>query len=253
MTRPVVIVTGGSRGIGLATVKSLLEKDAVVAALSRTAPSELVQLEQAYKGSLQTFQCDISNEADVSKVISQVLETHKRLDGLVLNAAVLEPLGRISDSSIPLDAWKTHFDINFFSLVPAIRISIVALRASKGRIIFVSSGSAVGATATWGPYNAAKAAMNSLCRTLASEEPDITCVAIRPGLVDTDMQTTLRASEIMAPADHKKFTSAHEEGRLVKPEDSGHFIAEVSLRAAKSLHGRFVDWDADECAKYRKH
>lgn len=117
-----------------------------------------------------------TNETDLSKVISQVLETHKRLDGLVLNAGVLEPIGRISDSNIPLDAWKTHFDINFFSLVPAIRASIVALRASKGRVVFVSSGSAIGSTATWGPYNAAKAAMNSLCRYSQSVflEPDLT-------------------------------------------------------------------------------
>jgi len=254
MSRPVVIVTGASRGIGLATVKSLLtEHNAIVAALSRTAPPELTELAETHKGSLSIYRCDIANESEQTTTISTILESHKRLDGIVLNAAVIEPLGRIADTQIPLDAWKFHFDVNFFSLVSAIRSSIVALRASKGKIIFISSGSAEGNITACAPYNAGKAAMNSLCRTLAAEEPDITCVALRPGMVDTGMQTTARnAGDVMEVSDYNKFAQAHEKGKLIKPEQSGHVIAALTLRAAKSLHGRFVSWEADECAEYRK-
>jgi len=254
MSRPVIIVTGASRGIGLATVKCLLvEHNAIVAAISRSSPPELVQLAEAHKGSLSTYQCDIASEPELIKTISNVLETRRHLDGVVLNAAVLEPLGRIADSQIPLDAWKAHFDVNFFSLVTTIRLSIAALRASKGKLIFISSSSAVGNVPTWGPYNAAKAAMNSLCRTLAAEEPDITCVALHPGLVDTEMQTTLRgAGNVMNASDHKKHVQIHEEDKLIKPEQSGHLIAALTMRAAQSLHGRFFNWDADEFAEYQK-
>lgn len=254
MTRSVVIVTGASRGIGLATVRSLLvENNAIVAALSRTAPAELTQLADTHKDSLSIHKCDIANESELTKTISGIVDTHGRLDGLVLNAAVLEPLGRIADTRITLDAWKAHFDINVFSLVTAIRPSIAALRASKGRIIFISSGSSVGNTPANGPYNAAKAAMNSICRTLAAEEPDITCLALRPGLVDTAMQTTMRgAGHILEAANHQIFVRAYEEGTLVRPEQSGHVVAALSLRAAKSLHGQYVNWVGDECAEYRQ-
>jgi len=254
MSRPVVIVTGASRGIGLATVKSLLvENNAIVAALSRTAPAELTKLAESQKGSLSIHQCDVANESELTKTISTIVDTHGRLDGLVLNAAVLEPLGRIADTRISLDAWKGLFDINVFSLITAIRSSITALRASKGRIIFVSSGNAVGNTQACAPYNASKASMNSICRTLAAEEPDITCIALRPGMVDTEMQTTLRgAGHVLTAHYHNVFVQAHENGTLVKPEQSGHVIAALVLRAAKSLHGKYVSWDEDECAEYRK-
>jgi NAD(P)-dependent dehydrogenase (short-subunit alcohol dehydrogenase family) len=200
----------------------LEENNTIVAGISRgSSPSELTKLADAHPGSLSIHQCDMfvvllilmafenfnnfsANESHLSATISSILENRKRLDGLVLNAAVLEPQGRISDATIGLDSWKTHFDINFFSLISAIRSTIPALRLSKGKIIFVSSSSAVGNITAWGPYNASKAAMNSLCRcfstcvtfirlakfqdrTLASEEPDITCVAIHPGMVHTDV------------------------------------------------------------------
>lgn len=83
-----------------------------------------------------------------------------------MNAAVLNPMGKIASSDVGIDDWKSHFDINFFSLITALRATLPALRESDlgGRVVFVSSGAATGNVAGWGPYNASKAAMNSLCR-----------------------------------------------------------------------------------------
>jgi NAD(P)-dependent dehydrogenase (short-subunit alcohol dehydrogenase family) len=100
----------------------------------------------------------------LTDVISTFIKANNHLDGLVLNAGVLEPLGPIADESIPLALWKSHFDINFFSLIPALRVSLPALRSAQGNLVFVSSGASVGGMAGWGPYNASKAALNSLCR-----------------------------------------------------------------------------------------
>jgi len=88
------------------------------------------------------------------------------LDGLILNAGTLDPLARIGDPTVPLDAWKHHFDVNFFSLVSALKVALPALRTSPntGRVIFVSSGAATGGMPGWAPYNAGKAAVNSLAR-----------------------------------------------------------------------------------------
>ena len=77
---------------------------------------------------------------------------------------------------VPLEGWKSHFDVNFFSLITAVQAGLPHLRNSElgGRIVFVSSGSATKGTATMGPYNAGKAAMNSLCRCVFSKVPS-TC------------------------------------------------------------------------------
>lgn len=106
-----------------------------------------------------------TNDAALTNAISRGLHNFKHVDGLILNAGTLDPLGRIDDSKVPLSEWKAHFDMNFFSLIPAIRVSLPGLRKTKGKIVFVSSGAAVGGTAGWGPYNAGKAALNSLCRS----------------------------------------------------------------------------------------
>ena len=72
---------------------------------------------------------------------------------------------------VPLEGWKSHFDVNFFSLITAVQAGLPHLRNSElgGRMVFVSSGSATKGTATMGPYNAGKAAMNSLCRCVFSK------------------------------------------------------------------------------------
>ena len=106
-----------------------------------------------------------SNEKAFSNAIAVGVAHYGGLDGLILNAGVVDPLCRIGDDT-PLDSWKRSFDINFFPLVTALKASLPYLRKSKltGRVVFVSSGAAVKGNPGWAPYSAAKAAMNSLCR-----------------------------------------------------------------------------------------
>ncbi|EAU84850.2 short-chain dehydrogenase [Coprinopsis cinerea okayama7 len=256
MHKPVVVVTGASKGIGLAVTRHLInEFNAVVVAISRSRSPELAEIELATE-SVDFIECDIVDEKKLTDAINHAAHRHRRLDGLILNAGTIDPMTRIGDDATPLDHWKCHFDINFFSLITATRSALPSLRKNPdgGRIVFVSSGAAVKGTAGWGPYNASKAAMNSLCRTLAEEESDVISVALRPGMVDTNMQAKLRliGTNAMSPEDYEKFIKVHAEGKLVKPEDCGYVIAALALQAPKELSGKFVSWDSDECAPFRK-
>ena len=113
-------------------------------------------------------------------------------------------------------------------------------------------------------------------RTLAQEEPDVTSVALRPGMVDTPVRSSQylligtgkltmsddteqmqelirnRGPSTMDSELLKKFTDAHEKGELVKPEDAGHVIAALALKAPKTLSGQFVNWNGDECKEFRR-
>jgi len=91
-------------------------------------------------------------------------------------------------------------------------------------------------------------------RTLAAEEPDLISVAMRPGMVDTDMQTDLRVNGVhhVTESHHARMKRAHADGTLVRPEDSGYVIAALAVRAPKDLSGKFVSWDGEECKAFRR-
>jgi NAD(P)-dependent dehydrogenase (short-subunit alcohol dehydrogenase family) len=110
-----------------------------------------------------------SSSEVTSNAVATTIQKYGRLDGIVLNAGTLHPLGRIASASLaPVSEWRNAFDINFFSLVHTLQAAIPHLRKEGeeigGRVVFVSSGAATGGVAAWGPYNATKAAMNSLSR-----------------------------------------------------------------------------------------
>ena len=102
----------------------------------------------------------------LATAVSTTQKTFQHIDALILNAGVLEPTGKITSPGLSVEAWKQHFEVNFFSLLTALRTTLPWLHKSTlgGRIIFISSGAATGNMYGWAPYNASKAAVNSLCR-----------------------------------------------------------------------------------------
>ncbi|KAH9819624.1 short-chain dehydrogenase [Melampsora americana] len=262
-TRPTIILTGASKGIGLATVKILLAEpfSANVITLSRSTTSELKELSKSYPDQLKVHEGDVTNNKDNETVVKSAIETYGTLDGLILNAGTME-LGRISETS--MDSWKRVFEVNFFSLLSILPLAIPHLRTSKGRVVFVSSGASVSKVAgitsvsdhrlfltdaaIWASYNTSKAAMNSLARTLANEEPELTSIAIRPGVVDTDMQVNLRqhGSKDMKAEELDRHLKLHANKELLPPSKPGYVIAALSIKIPNHLNGEFVSWDSAE-------
>jgi NAD(P)-dependent dehydrogenase (short-subunit alcohol dehydrogenase family) len=86
--------------------------------------------------------------------------------------------------------------------------------------------------------------MNNFAMSLGAEEPDVTSVSIRPGMVDTEMQRELRedhATNLDAEM-HSKFTGVHKDGKLLKPEQPGHVMAKLVLDAPKEISGHFYSY-----------
>ena len=88
-----------------------------------------------------------------------------------------------------------------------------------------------------------KSSLNCLARQLAAEEPDITTIAIRPGVVDTEMQETLAREHFakMKESDADRFKSLRSEGKMLKPEQPGNVMAKLALNADKELSGAFLE------------
>lgn len=248
-------------GIGLAITKYLLTApqahNVVVVARSH---EPLQKLKEQYGKQVEVVNGDLADFSLAQKAVDAAIKSFGQLDGLVLNHGILGQVGKIAAADV--NQWKKDFDVNFFSLVAFVcpcpstqrhRVSLTslqtkaalpALRESKGKIIFTSSGAAVTGYPGWGLYGATKAAMNHFAMSLGSEEPDVTSVSIRPGMVDTEMQRELRedhAANLDAEM-HSKFAGAHKDGKLVKPEQPGHVMAKLVLEAPKDLSGRFLSY-----------
>ena len=127
-----------------------------------------------------------------------------------------------------------------------VKAALPELRKSHGRIVFTSSGAAVKGTSTWGCYGASKAVLNHLALTLAKEEPGVTTIAVRPGVVDTKMQEDLAASHFsnMDKEDADRFRNMKTQGKMLRPEQPGNVIARLVLDAPPELSGRFLKYVA---------
>ncbi|KAH8886847.1 NAD(P)-binding protein [Thozetella sp. PMI_491] len=248
----VIIVTGASRGIGLAVTEYLVQNShkAVLVARSREA---LQALKDKYPSQIEYLAADLTNFDAAAKVIELAVKTYGRLDGLIVNHGTLSPMKRIADATP--EEWRQVYDANVFSALAFVKEAIPHLRESKGRIIFTSSGAASKGYSSWGAYGSSKAAMNSLAQHIAVEEPDIVAVSVAPGRVDTDMQKEVRElgapGNLMTEKEHASFVEAFNDGKLNKPSWPGNVIARLSLDAGTELSGKFLSWNVPELAEYR--
>ena len=248
MSNPTVIVTGASRGLGSAAARLAAQLGANVVLMARTMESLQAVSDEIEQGGGQALvvEGDVSQPEDCRKVIQRSLERFGGIDGLVNNAGILEPIGPISEAEA--EAWQKSWAVNVIGPVMMCQAALPHLRESKGRGINVSSGAAINAIEGWGAYCLSKAAINHLTRMLAAEEPDVTSISFRPGVVDTEMQKTIRerGSEGMPQAEYERFVRYHEQGELLPPEVPGCALAVLALHARPEWSGEFMPWNQPE-------
>jgi len=247
MEAKVIVITGASRGIGLAVAKWLLSFSGTVNVVAAGRSKEALEaLKEMHDGRLQTAYGDLEDDTEGRRLVEYTVKTFKRIDGIVLNHGTLHPGKTIADCTV--EEWRSAFTVNFFSMVVILNEAIPHLRRTCGSVVFTSSGAARSAHQAWGPYGASKSAVNHLVMTLGTEEPLISCIAVEPGVVDTEMQRQLR--EVYASALDEKdvefFKMLHEKGRLIEPAEPARIIGLLVLRCPEILRGQCVKWDDEE-------
>ncbi|KAH8793810.1 hypothetical protein F5882DRAFT_55600 [Hyaloscypha sp. PMI_1271] len=244
-----IILTGASRGIGLAIARFLLGEGHRMFLVARSE-EPLQKLKGEFERQVEFLAADLSDFEVGSKVVSLALKAFSRIDALIINHGTLSPVTRIADCD-PKE-WRAAYDVNFFSAVAFIKPALPSLRQSHGRIILTSSGAATTAYSTWGAYGSSKAALHHLAMTLVSEEPDIVTISLRPGVVDTEMQVEVRGHKnLMDEKDADKFRTLFEEGKLLRPEQPGNVMGRLAVRAGRELSGKFLSWNAPELEGYQ--
>lgn len=224
----VVLVTGGSRGIGLATARHFASLGDQVAVTYNSSPPP---------DDLFGVKCDVTSNADVDAAFSAVEEKFGPVEILVSNAGVTKDglLLRMGESDF--------VDVIDANLNAAYRVAKRAaqgmLRARRGRMIFVSSVVGLLGSAGQANYAASKAGLVGLARSIARElgSRSITANVIAPGPVMTDMIAALSAER------QEALTAAVPLGRMASPDEIASVIAFVASDAAGYITGAVIPVD----------
>ncbi|KAI8318229.1 NAD(P)-binding protein [Martensiomyces pterosporus] len=250
----VAIVTGASRGIGKAISLHLISKGVSVVGVARSADALNSTSEEANKVATNGVQFipvvgDVTDEAVQQSVVDHAAK-HGTLVALVNNAGVVDPIGPIS--STPISSWVTLFQINFFASFSLIQKALPLLRPVNGRIINVSSAASQRVFPGCGVYGAGKAAINYATQVLAVEEPQVTVVAIHPGIVETPMFDAIVDNAKESATESSQHVLNIFLSSKITTELPGAIIGNLALRADHSLSGRYVEYDQPEIAEYAK-
>lgn len=199
LTGKVVLVTGASRGIGLATSRKFSEMGASVVLVARTEKAIKQHEAEIIKagGQALAVRCDVTSFGDVQNAVNQTIETFGSLDILVNNAGVIDPIARLADSEP--DVWSLAVDVNVKGVYHGLRAAIPIMEAqASGVIVNISSGAANSALEGWSHYCATKAAAKKLteCAHREVAGSGIRVVGLSPGTVATDMMAKIKSSGI---------------------------------------------------------
>ncbi|MFD9700930.1 SDR family NAD(P)-dependent oxidoreductase [Lentzea sp. NPDC059081] len=181
-----VLVTGASKGIGLAVVRAFLAEGASVVATARRSTPELAATDAVF------VPADLSSLDGPVKLVEAVLAEDDRLDVLVNNAGGGDerPEGMFEDPfSGDDDAWASVFALNLNAAVRATRAALPALTKARGAVVNISSSSARDPHTAPLPYAAAKAALNAFTRGLAEAagRAGVRINAVTPGATRTPL------------------------------------------------------------------
>lgn len=183
--RPTALITGASRGIGLAIAHELGSTHRI---LVGGRDGEAVAKVVAELPDAAPFVADLADEDEVARAAEGI----ESLDVLVHSAAVAS-YGPVSETS--RKAWRDEFEVNLFAVVDLTQRLLPALRRASGIVVAINSGSGFNASPGNSVYAATKFALRAFADALREEERGrVRVTSIHPGRVDTDMQVDLQKS-----------------------------------------------------------
>ena len=231
--KELTILTGASRGMGLAIAKALMRQDMILITMQRH-PNESLEADAKACG-CQLIQLAV-DLADVQKAAQMMADTLALVPGwqmldrmtLICNAGVNGPAGFAEVTSDEDFIFTQH--VMALSPMVMTRRFLRETKDFKGarRVLCISSGNGRNPVMALSAYGTAKASLDAFCRCAAFDESGkpnpVPIVALAPGIIETDMQRHSRAEMALPKEVREKYIRYHSEGRLMTPEAAAEKI-----------------------------
>lgn len=237
-----IIVTGSSKGLGLAICDRLLKENYKVVGIARTKSDTFEELENKYPNQLFYEEYDFNNIKDIQKLVRKITKEHGNIYGLVNNAALGHDgvLGTMHESQIS-ELIRVNIEAPILLTKYASRAMLMKLR---GRIINI--GSIIGSTGFNGlsVYGASKASMQGFSKSLARElgKANITVNTVAPGYMKTAMTSGLQGEKLESIKRRSPL------GHLAEVEDVAGTVNYLLSNDAKNITGTTFTVDAGSTA-----
>ena len=203
---PTALITGASGGIGAAIAQALAPTHTLLLAGRPSPRLDAV----ADRFGATTWPLDLTDLDEIESAAEVLAE----LDVMVHNAGVAYP-GRVAESTP--EQWRSTFEVNVTGAVALTLASLPALRAARGQVVFINSGSGINPSPGLAAYSASKFALRAFADSLRADEPLLRVTSIHPGRVDTEMQRDLVAYE----------GGDYDPARFLTPETVAGVVAQV--------------------------
>lgn len=228
MSRHLFILTGASRGMGLAMAGKLLKPGNTLLCISRKTSDALVLEASTSGASLLQWNQDLAQGAVASARLNQWLTEQSRAGFtsavLINNAGMIPGIGPLSDLDASDMRQALQVGIEAPMQLTAAFLSATAQWPARRKVLNISSGLGRKAMASQAVYCAAKAAMDHFTRCVALEEALKTngamVCSLAPGVIDTDMQAQLRGADAASFPDRQTFLSLKSKGLLSSPDEA---------------------------------
>ncbi len=208
-----VVVSGGSRGLGLAIVQSILDRGAKVATFARTITPELEQLAAQYPERVHVASVDATDTKALNAFVKEAERKLGPIDGLVNNAAIGQDSLHVHTSP---ERIEQIIQTNLTAPLILTRTVLRRIMAGRGtgRIVFITSICAQRGYAGLVAYSSTKGGLDSAMRTIAREmHGRVLCNSIAPGFFASEMSSVLGQTQL------DTITRRTPTGRLVEPSD----------------------------------
>ena len=236
----VVLITGGTRGIGFATAKLFEAEGAQVVIVGRDGDTVA---EAGRQVPARGEAGDVSIAADCERIVTRTLELSGRLDVLVNCAGVIFRNRTVEQTSE--EEWDTTFDVNVKGTFLMCKYALPALRETRGSIVNVSSYVGLVGFAGSSAYAASKAATLNLTRSMALDhaKEGIRVNAVCPGSVDTDMIHAAWQQFGDVELARRLWAEKHPLGRIASADEVGRAILFLASEDASFITGAALPVD----------